>query len=190
MENIDKDTFIIEEENKSPLKLAIIFGVGMSILMFIIQLISRAITDPSEQSSNNWVMGVITYVILLICLMFFIIKHRDINCYGNIKYGKAFGAAMLCILFYSLFSSLFTYIWFTVDTDLLDEIRKKTLESIEKNNPDMDEDKIQQQVEMASKFQTPVIMTIASFFGNLLFGAILSLIGSAFNGSFRKKQIQ
>ncbi|MBI3232573.1 MAG: DUF4199 domain-containing protein [Bacteroidetes bacterium] len=185
--NIDQPSFHVEEENKSPLQLALIFGVCLTVLLLGIQFITRPIMENADYSGPAKYLGMLTYIPLLAGLIYFIVMHRDKNCGGNIKYSKAFGAAMLCVLFYSLFTALSTYLWFTFDPEMLAKIQEKSKEAMEKTQPDMDEEKMQEALAMAAKFQTPLMMTIFSLLGNIIFGAVLALIAAAFQGSFRKK---
>lgn len=187
--NLD-NPFEDQKEVGSPISLAMKFALAITAFQIVTQIISHLLMGDGEMKTANWIISVLGFAAILGALLYFIVLHRDQNCHGQITYGSAFKSAMICVVIFSALTTLITYIWYTIDPSVLEAIAKKTREAIEKNSQNLDEDKIEMQMQMAAKFQTPLFISIASFFGNLIMGCIIALIASAFNGSFRKKIIQ
>jgi hypothetical protein len=99
---------------------------------------------------------------------------------GVMTYGQALSVGVLAMLFASLISGIYTYVLFTViDPSLQEQLRLFTEEQIIKQGR-VPEEQIEMAVEMAAKFQKPLMMFIFTVFGGTLVGLIIALITSIF----------
>lgn len=175
-----------ETQQPSSLRLSLIFAAIMTAAMVLLQMLSRDTMEHADSEDNTGtILGVLNYVILLGLLIYFIVWHRDKNLHGDITYGKAFKSCFQTMVLYALFMSLVTYLWFSLDESLLDAIKSKSAEALEKNK-ELSTEKKEEALQMMDKFQTPLMFALTSVFTNILLGTVLSLIASAFNKTFRK----
>lgn len=99
---------------------------------------------------------------------------------GTLTYGQAVGAGVLTMVFASFISGIYNYLLFSViDPSLQEQMRIFTEEQIIKQGK-VPEEQLEMAVNMAAKFQTPVMMFVMAIVGGAFIGLIISLISAIF----------
>jgi len=129
--------------------------------------------------SFNQVQGYL-FLVIEIGLLYFLLKsYRDNFLHGQITYGQSFGTGMIICLYYSIIMAIFTYLLYTViDTGLLAKQLAFTEETMLKKG--LPQASIDAGMAIQAKIMKPAIMAPISILGNMIGGAILSLIVSIF----------
>jgi len=162
-------------ENKSSLwKSALNWGVIMGIVMIIYNLIMFFLDLSLEQ----WV-GWVSYIVMIAIIVVSTINYRDKVLGGAITYGQALGFGVMVVLFSSIISSIYTYVFVTViDPEFANKILAMTEQKmVAKGIP---EQQIEAGLSMQKKFMSPIMMSVFVIPVTVFFGCIFSLITSAF----------
>lgn len=164
------------ENQQSSTKQAFGYGLILGIVLILFSLV-MFLLDIDRESPIMYVSYLLMVIVLFLVLVNFRDKHRG----GFASYGTVFGAGFKTVLFASILTSLFTYVFVTViDPGILNEIVMNAEEEM-LNNPDMTDEQIDQALGFTEKFvANPVAMTIWSFMANLIVGTIFSLIIAIF----------
>jgi hypothetical protein len=142
-------------------------GVVYSLLMFFLNL------------SLNKAQGYVFLVILLFLLFYLLKSYRDNFMHGQITYGQSFGAGMIIFLYYAIIMGIFTYILYTVidPTLVAKQLAAAEEQMVKRGTP---QSAIDAGMAFTAKIMKPGIMAISSIFMTMVFGAIITLIVSAF----------
>ncbi len=171
MENSELNT--LEPEKKPPfakasLQTGLFIAVGLLLLSIITYLLNLA--------TASWV-GWIGYVIILAGIIFGIKNFRDEYCGGFISYGRALGFGTLTSLFAALIAAVFAFFFYKyLAPDVIVQMR----EAAELKMLEMDPNMPDQQINMALRFVSPLVLALGSIFAYFFFGFIFSLIASIF----------
>lgn len=158
----------------SLLKNSINFGALNGVAIMIVSLLIYLLGIP-----QNFLTSIIIFIINILFIAYGTRFLRDKHQNGQISYGKALGSGVLISLFMSILVSFFIFMFFKFIAH--DEI-KKMLEMAEERlyNAGMSEDQIEMQMQLVSKFTTPISIAISTIFSYTFWGFIFSLITSAF----------
>jgi hypothetical protein len=127
----------------------------------------------------NKVQGYIYFALLIFLLYYFIKSYRDNYQGGYITYGQAVAAGVIICLFSAIIGSIFTYILYTfIDPGLTAKQLAYTEELYAKRG--MPQEAMDTALNMAKKFQKPIITAIMGIVGGVFFGTIISLIVAIF----------
>jgi hypothetical protein len=98
---------------------------------------------------------------------------------GTISYGQALGFGTLMVMFASIVSAIYTFVFIKyIDPEFIDKILIMTEEQlIQQGIPD---EQIEMGIEMQKKFMTPTIMSLFTIPTYTFMGFIFSLITSIF----------
>jgi hypothetical protein len=118
---------------------------------------------------------------LSVFLLFYFIKsYRDNYRHGYITYGQSVGAGVIIFLYYTIISSIFTYILYTViDTELTNKLLAYTEEQLVKSGK-VPEGSLDTIMAFQKKVLQPEILVPVTLFTNMIFGTVISLIVSIF----------
>jgi len=149
-------------------------GVYIGIVLILISVIFYVSGNTFAKSSQY-----IGYVVMIMGVIYAQINFRKLLG-GEMTYGQAFGAGVISMLFASILSGIYTYVLYKIiDPSLQEQLRLFTEEQIVKQGR-VSEEQIDMAVEMAAKFQKPIMMLIFAIIGGTLIGLIISLITSIF----------
>jgi hypothetical protein len=142
--------------------------IGISLLFYLIHI------DLKSKLPTY-----ISYLVLLICLIFGIKARRDQNLGGFISYGKALGTGVQISFIGSILAAIYVLIFFSViDPEMIGRILEMSeAELMEKG---MSDDQIATAMEWTRKFVTPVWMFLFTILAYVFFGFIFSLVVSLF----------
>ena len=150
------------------------YGVILAVVVIIFSLL-MFVLDVDRQSSLNY----LSYVIVLAGIIIFQLNYRNKYLGGYISYGKAFTVGLLTIVYFSILISIFTYIFFVyIDPGAIEEGMRIAEEKMLERG--MSDQEIDQAMKMAERFQSPAMFTFWALLGNIVIGAILSLITAIF----------
>lgn len=166
----------MEEQKKSAFQAGIVPGIILAVVLIVYSLV-LFILDVDRQSKLVY----ISYVFMAGILFWAMVQHRDKNLNGFISFGQAFATGFFTLIVGGILSAIFTYIFVTViDPGFAEEILINAEEQMLEQNPNMSDAEIENAMAITAMFTSPVMLTVWSFFFNLLFGTILSLIIAIF----------
>jgi hypothetical protein len=161
------------EKNTSIWKNTLTNGVILGLVL-IIYTVLLYITDLTFNTG----MGVLVYVILIAGIFIGTKSYRDKVLDGSISYGKALTTGVLISVFAAIIISVFIYILYKwIDPGLMDKIVKMKEDKMLDRG--MSADQVEQAMNMAKKFMSPLITMIGSIISYVLIGTIISLVTSA-----------
>jgi hypothetical protein len=157
-------------------KHAIMYGIYLGVALIILSLMFYVFNIYTA----SW-PAYILYAILLGGIVISAISYRDKHLNGYIVYGQSFLVGFYTALFAAIIVSVYTAIFMSfAGEEYKTVILQKAEESLIEQNPEMTDEQIDMAMNWTGKMMNPVWLTIISFFGNLFFGAVFSLIASIF----------
>ncbi len=166
----------MENEKYPSWKHAMTYGLYIGIALIVLSLVYYLLDVYAEK----WT-GYISYVVLLLGIIFSQIKYRDDRLGGYITFGQSFSTGFLTGLFAAVLTAIFSYFFISyLGEDFIDTLLQKSEEAMIEARPNMSDDQIEQSMNMARKFMSPGIMTIFSFLGSTVVSLILALIAAIF----------
>jgi FtsH-binding integral membrane protein len=175
----------MEEKTNSFWKDALKPGLILSLVLIIFS-VAVYIFDLITISLFAGVLIGLVSLVLYIIVMFFLIKsYRTDKLSGIMKYGKAFGFAVIIGLYSSVILTTYNYTFTNfIDPDYEKNITLKMQEMTEQYMLDqgVPDEVIEAQMKKTEKQleKSTLRKTVTSFAGNLVFALIAALIASAF----------
>ena len=164
----------MEQKSASIWKSTLLSGVYLGIVLILVSVVFY-VTGNSFSKAAQYV----GYPVMIVGVIMAQLAYKK-ALGGTMTYGQALGAGVLALLFASVISGIYTLLLYTViDPGLQEQLRIFTEEQIIKQGK-VPEEQIDMAVEMATKFQKPVIMFAMAIFGGAFLGLIISLITSIF----------
>lgn len=183
---------IMEQHQTYPLKLSMTYGLylgGISIFLSIIIWVTGLIENLGLFGSAF--LGIIQLFIVVFALLYFTKLYRNNELNGKITYGQAFVFGVLVVVFSTILSSLYSYVFNRfIDPEytqrIMTMLQEKTYQYM--SSKGLSDDQIESAMQ---KFEEkgipgPIETLISSIEFGLIGGAIMSLISSA----IIKKNIQ
>ena len=174
----------MKQNNHSPFKLSLNYGIYFAIISIVISLIIWAASLIEKLGlMGTMVIGLMNMLILVLFLIYATKVYRDDLLNGKITFGKAFIFGLLVVVFSSLITGLYNYIFHKfIDPEYAERImtvmQEKTIEML--SNRGLGEDQID--AAMAGFEQrgipTPFETIKQSLLSGLISGSIMSLISS------------
>ncbi len=164
----------MEQKPVSLMKSALTYGLYLGIATILVSVIFYVLGFTFEK----WVQYP-TYIILLAGVILAQLNFRK-ALGGEMTYGQAFGVGVMTVIFSSILGAIYTYLLYTVIDPSLQEQLRLFMEQQIIEQGRVPEEQLDATIEMMSKFQTPLIISISSIFGGAITGLIISLITSIF----------
>ena len=147
-------------------------GAGLVVLSLILFLI--------DQLMNRWLSS-ISYLILIVGMVYGAYEYRRLFMKGYITYGEAFSACLWIGLIASLVASVYTFIFAQfIDPAFVQQILDQSREKMIAQNPNMTEEQIEVGMTWAARFTSPVMMMIFGFIVNAVISVVIGLIAAIF----------
>ncbi len=163
----------MEQKSTTVWKSALTTGVYLGIVFILTSVVFYVMGNPFSKVAQY-----ITYPIMIAGIAFAQISYKN-SLGGEMTYGQAFGVGLLAMVFASVISGVYTYLLYEViDPSLQEQLRIFTEEEIMKKGGS--EEQIEMGVNIAAKFQNPIIMFVMAIVGGAFIGAIISLITAIF----------
>ena len=159
------------------------FGAGIAIgnsLLTLILFFAGYQTDPDKLQSVRWVSGLLGIAIYLVGLCYGLkIRRAEVPVDKPFGYGQAFGAALMISLFALICGEIFQYLYLTVINPgifgVYEQAQRAALEA-----RGLSDDKVDAQLAMMKKFNTPIVWIIFSGLFIALIDTLASLAVAAF----------
>ncbi len=160
--------------NPSPVNTAMKYGLMAGVLLIILTVVFYMMNYMPKGALN-----VFPYLIIGGFIIYGCINYRDKECGGFLSYGSAVKTGVLIALFASIIFAAYSYIFYQfIDPAYVEVIMTAQEEALlEKNLP---QETIDMQMEMTRKFMTPMLISLFTIVGFLIFGLVISLITSIF----------
>lgn len=164
----------MEEKTASIWKSTLTTGVYVGIVLILLSVVFYVTGNPFSKVSQY-----LTYPIMIGGVIWAQMNYKKVLG-GTLTYGQGIGSGVLALAFASLISSIYTFILFKfIDPSLTEQLRIFTEEQIVKQGR-VPEEQLEMAVNMAAKFQTPLMMLVMGIFGGAFMGLIISLVTSIF----------
>ena len=163
----------MEEKTASIWKSTFMSGIYLAIVLILISVVFYVTGNTFSKLAQY-----ISYVVMIAGIIYGQINYKK-QLGGIMTYGQALVAGLLTMVFASVISSIYTYILYTIiDPSLQEQMRIFTEEQLVQRG--IPEEQMQMSLDLATKFQTPVMMVVMGIFGGAFIGLIISLITSIF----------
>ncbi len=178
MENNNLDQFEDGQLKPSSAKIALINGIYLGIALIVLSLVLYLL-DVSRDSYAQY----LSYVVMIGLMIIFVIQWRDKYNGGYLSYSGAFGHGFLVILFGTILSAIYTYVFFAfiAPGELMVLIEEAEQQMYEKGMSD-------QEIEMAMSWTRMMMKPLMMGVWVIVGGAIGGLIISALAAIFLKKE--
>jgi hypothetical protein len=164
----------MEEKKPKFLKSSLYWGVILGVVLIIYSLLLYFV----DLSLEKWVQWV-SYIIMIGGIVLATINYRNTELGGAISYGQALGFSTMVILFASLLSAIYTFVFMQfIDPGFVEKILQMTEQQL--IDKGMSTEQIDMTVEMQRKFMKPWLISLISIPGTVFFGFLFSLITSIF----------
>ncbi len=165
----------MEDQQKPTKKIAINYGLYLGIASILISVVVYAMGKQHEQGI---VVPILSFVVMATIIVLGIKKFKDVNG-GFMTLGQGIKTGVGIALIGGVISIAYTIIFMTfIEPDSLEQgmeiARQKMLD-----NPNLSEEQIDAQMEMAKKFSGPGMIAAFGLLWTLFLGFVISLIGSA-----------
>ena len=165
----------MEDQQKPTNKIALNYGFYLGLASILISVVMYALGKQHEQ---DWKTGVLSFAIMATIIVLGIKKYKESNG-GFMTLSQGLKTGIGIALIGGVISIVYTLIFITfIEPDSLEKgmeiARQKMLD-----NPNLSEEQVDAQMEMAKKFSGPGIIAAAGMLWTLFLGFVISLIASA-----------
>lgn len=159
----------------SLLKNSLNFGAVSAVIIIIVYLMAYIFLGESD----SLLVKLISFLINILIIIWGTISFRDKVQHGQISYGKSMGSGVLISLSMAIIVSVYMFVFYKL---IAPQEIGKILSSAEEGfyNRGMSDDQVEMQMQVITKFTTPITLAIGTVFSYTFWGVIFSLITSAF----------
>lgn len=168
----------METKPRSLFNNAVIYGLLTAVISIVFSVLTYILDVPYKSPLMYF-----SFVILLAGIIYGTLQYKNTTLGGYISFGNAFLSGFLIVMTAAVVTTLYSYIFFTfIDPSFLEKIIEQAMEQSETKmlEKGLSADQMEPALAMTRKFMSPVMMSVFSFLGSALFGAILALIAAAF----------
>ncbi len=163
------------EEKVSVSQVGLKYGLIIGLVFIVYGMILQFLNLDMKLMQN---LGYLNYA-ALIAVIYLAHKAFKEGGDGYLSVGQGIGIGTLISLIGGALSGVFSYIYLSfIDDSMLTKV--KDMQIAEMENRGMDDAQIEQAMNIAGKFMTPLMMAVMSIVVMVIFGFILSLIVSLF----------
>jgi hypothetical protein len=169
---IDQQPFVQVPMNRTAMKWGAIMGFAGIIVTLVFYF------TTGKMDSKNPFQMILGFAIIIGGLIMCVKEQRDELQNGYISFGRALGVAMLTVLFSSIISGFFTYVFLKFGAP---EILQNMVTEIEDKMREQgqSDEQIEMSISMMSKMMQPGIITIMGVFMSSLMSLVPALIIAA-----------
>ena len=178
MENTNTDSLNEPVSRPSGTKVALINGIYMGLALIIVSLVLYLLDVPRDSYIQY-----INYLVMIVLTFVFVKQWRDQYNDGYLSYGGAFGHGFLVILFGSILTAIYTFVFYQIIAPIEVEIiyEEAIQDMYEQGRSDAE-------IEMAEPWIKASTGPIGLAIISLLINTIVGLIISAILAIFIKKE--
>ena len=174
MENTNIDSLNEPVNKPSGTKVALINGIYMGLALIIVSLVLYLLDVPQDSYIQY-----ISYLVMIVLTFVFVKQWRDQYNGGYLSYGGAFGHGFLVILFGSIISAIYTYVFFSfIAPDALAAMIEEAEQGLYERG--MSDQEIEVAMQWTGMMMKPWMMAIWVIVGGAIAGLIISAILSIF----------
>ena len=164
----------MEQKSTSIWKSTLLSGIYLGVVLILYSVVLYSTGNSFSKAAQYG-----TYPIIILGIIYGQISYKK-ALGGTMNYGQALAAGLLTMVFASFLSGLFTYLLYSViDPSMQEQLRIYTEEQMAQQG-NISEEQLDMAVNMATKFQKPIIMFLMAIFGGAFMGTIISLITAIF----------
>ncbi|MFA7379702.1 MAG: DUF4199 domain-containing protein [Bacteroidia bacterium] len=172
MTTIDQQPFVNAPMNRTAMKWGAIMGFAGIILTLVFYFIS------GKLDTKNPFQMVLGFAIIIGGLIMCVKEQRDELQNGYISFGRALGVAMLAVLFSSIISGFFTYVFLKFGApDLMQNMLTEMEDTLREQGKNDEE--IEMTINMMGKMMQPGFITLSGIFMSALMSLVPALIIAA-----------
>lgn len=169
---IDQQPFVNAPMNRTAMKWGAIMGFAGIIVTLVFYF------TTGKMDSKNPFQMILGFAIIIGGLIMCVKEQRDELQNGYISFGRALGVAMLTVLFSSIISGFFTYVFLKFGaTDILQNMVTEIEDKMREQG--QSDEQIEMSISMMSKMMQPGIVTIMGVFMSALMSLVPALIIAA-----------
>jgi hypothetical protein len=143
--------------------------IALSIILWLLGLME-----------NGW-LNSLGYLILAFAMYIGATNWRDKLNGGWMSYGEAFKTGFFVTLIAAALGIVYAYAFFEfIDPEFMSSKMLEAENAILETNPNMSDEDLETAMGWATKFSSPIILSIFDFIGKVIFGTIISLIVAIF----------
>jgi cobalamin biosynthesis protein CobD/CbiB len=166
----------MEDKQRSSMQNSLFYGLITGAVLVVFSLILYL----TGQYMNK-TLGYLSFVLLIVGMVYGTLEYRKNSTNGFLSYGKAFKSCFLIGLIAGVITAIYTFVFAQfIYPGYINEIIEQTRESMLTSGREMTEEQIETALEYTRKFTTPVMMTVMILFMYPAFSAILALITAIF----------
>ena len=174
----------MEQQSTSLWKSAITYGIYVGIASILVSVILY-VSNSLYAGFAQW----LSIAVLIAAIVLVQLNYRK-GLGGFMTYGQALSIAVLSMLFASVLTGIYQFVLTSfIDPTLQDQARQMVEQKMAQNGK-LSEDQIQAAVNMAMKFQKPVVVLIMGLFMGPLMGLIIGLITSIFTKKVQAEPVE
>jgi Protein of unknown function (DUF4199) len=183
---LDEPQGYINEKEVPFLPTVLKWGGISAAVSIIYTLINTMMGNTSMFSGTGLVIGIAAFAIGIYIFVLAVKEHRDQQLGGYISFGRAFLVVLLLIMFSTLISSFFNYIYYSfINPSALDNMMESIKETYEKMG--LSEEMTEIAIEEGKKSMTSPKSIFTGLIGGGVIGAIIGVIMAAIMKKERPK---
>lgn len=146
-------------------------GIALGLIFYVAGLNETMMRNPALNWANNFLLFAVAFYFIYTAAK----THRDHDLGGYLSVGQGLGLGTLAGLISGLINAVWIVIFMNfIASDMADQIKQVTMEQMEKQG--LSEEQIEQNMEFASFFMSPVFLAIATVFFMVFIGFLSGLI--------------
>ena len=166
----------METENQSsfasPIQNAIKHGLITGGLLILYSLLTYAL-----DMMQNRALSYVSFILMVGGMYYGTKVYRDQVLGGMISYSKAFGSAFLIGVIASLFLSVYIFFFYRFFApEMIEVLLDQAEQEILRSRPGISDEELDMALSMATKFTSPVWLSVLGFFTNAIVSLIIGLI--------------
>ena len=165
---------MMEEEQVTPMQIALKWGVYAGIALVIIDLVLYVLGMKSASGGNP--IQYLVYIVFIVIVVMAIKSYAETN--GYMSYGQGLGAGVLTSMVAGVIVAIYSYLFMTlIAPDFLVGAMDAVRDQWEAQG--MSDEQIEQAEGFTKMFMTPGVMAIFALIMYTVVGLVTSLIASA-----------
>lgn len=152
-------------------------GLKYGLILALITIAYSLILNLAGLATNRWLPSLLM-VVFFAGISFMAHKAFKEGGDGFMSYGQGLGIGTVMALISGLLSGIFSAVYIKfIDDSVMQQAMQEQIENMEDQG--MSEAQIDQAMEMAAMFQTPLMLVLFGLLGTLFIGFIISLVVAA-----------
>ena len=153
------------------------FVLNYGLLLGIVSVVFGVIMYVTNEHLDPGIIYTIIGFLILITIITLAIKAFKTENGGFLSLGEALKVGIGAAVIGGIIAAVWSFVLMNyIEPDYMNQLMEVQIEKMIEMQPDMTESQLDTSAEMASKFNSPIMVMAFSLIGNLFFGLIISLI--------------